>query len=111
MTYRLQGVPGRVDEEQTAVNTGVGDMSVSKGSQLLSEVCRVLVLDLVDSASHSFLSASAALTYFTIGSQQFSLLIMSPYPGVSIMFSLSLTPFSTMTAGQLLRPAGLKGCR
>jgi hypothetical protein len=58
-----------------------------------------------------------SLMYLTIGSQlidrkvsgqgrtegrkettnQFSLLIWSPYPGVSTMFNRSLTPFSTMT--------------
>jgi hypothetical protein len=53
MTHRLQGVTSRVDKEQTAVNTGVGDMSVSKSSKLLSKVGRVLILDLVISASRS----------------------------------------------------------
>jgi hypothetical protein len=31
-TYRLQGVSSRVDEEQTTMNTGIGDMSISKRS-------------------------------------------------------------------------------
>jgi hypothetical protein len=53
MTHRLQGVTSRVDKEQTAVNTGVGDMSVSKSSKLLSKVGRVLILDLMISASRS----------------------------------------------------------
>ena len=37
----------RVDEEQTTMDTGIGDMSISEGSKLLSEVSRVLVFDLV----------------------------------------------------------------
>lgn len=46
-TYRLQGMSSRVDEEQTTMDTGIGDMSISEGSKLLSEVSRVLVFDLV----------------------------------------------------------------
>jgi hypothetical protein len=39
-------MPGGVDEEQTTVNTGIGDMSISKSCKLFSEVSRVLVFDL-----------------------------------------------------------------
>lgn len=49
-TYRLQGVAGRVDEEETAVDPGIGDMFISERSKLLSQVGRVLVLDLLGSA-------------------------------------------------------------
>jgi hypothetical protein len=54
VTYRLQGVAGRVDEEETTVDTGIGDMFISERSKLFSQVGRVLVLDLWMSAfSHS----------------------------------------------------------
>lgn len=39
----------------------------------------------------------AELTHLTIGSQQLSLLIKSPYPGVSMMLSFRRTLFSVMT--------------
>lgn len=44
--YRLQSVTCRVDEEQTAVNAGVGDMAVAQGGEFFAEVRRVLVFDL-----------------------------------------------------------------
>jgi hypothetical protein len=67
----------RVDEEQTTMNTGIGDMSISKGSKLLSKVSRVLVFDLFVSLP-SGPREPAGHTYLTIGSQQLSLLIISP---------------------------------
>ena len=38
-------VPSRVDEEEGAVNTGVRDVAVAHGGQLLAEIRRVLVLE------------------------------------------------------------------
>lgn len=38
----------RLDEEQAAVDTGILDVSFSLSSEFLSEVCRVLVLDVLD---------------------------------------------------------------
>jgi hypothetical protein len=67
----------RVDEEQTTMNTGIGDMSISKGSKLLSKVSRVLVFDLDVSLTPRTVG-TAEHTYLTIGSQQLSLLIISP---------------------------------
>lgn len=37
-----------VDEEDTAVDTGIGDEALTHGSKLLAEVRRVLVLDVLD---------------------------------------------------------------
>lgn len=37
----------RLDEEEAAVNTGILDITVTLGSKFLSEVCRVLVLDVL----------------------------------------------------------------
>lgn len=39
---------GRVDEVQAAVDTCVLDVTVTHGSELLAEVCAVLVLDVLD---------------------------------------------------------------
>ena len=86
----------RVDEEQAAVDTRVQDVAVTDRGELLAEVCAVLVLDVLDDgvpATSIELNAPRAARV----THQFSLLIWSPYPGVSTMFSLSLTPFSTMT--------------
>lgn len=44
----LEGVAGGVDEEDTAVDAGVGDEALTHGGQLLAEVSRVLVLDVLD---------------------------------------------------------------
>lgn len=41
-------MPRRVDEEDTAVDTGVGDEALAHGGELLAEVGRVLVLDVLD---------------------------------------------------------------
>jgi hypothetical protein len=46
-TYRLQGVTGGVDEEDTAVDPGVRDEAVSHGGELLAKVSGMLVFDLV----------------------------------------------------------------
>lgn len=43
----LQGVARRLDEEQAAVNAGVLDVLVAVGSELLAQVGRVLVLDVL----------------------------------------------------------------
>jgi hypothetical protein len=39
---------GWLDEEQAAVDTGILDISLTLGCELLSEVCGVLVLDVLD---------------------------------------------------------------
>jgi len=44
----LEGVSGRLDEEQTAVDARVGDVALSLSGKLLSQVRRVLVLDILD---------------------------------------------------------------
>lgn len=41
---RTEAVASRVDEEKTAVDSGILDVSVSLGGEFLSEVGRVLVL-------------------------------------------------------------------
>jgi len=41
-------VTGRVDEEETAVNSGILDVTVPLSGEFLSEVGRVLVLDVLD---------------------------------------------------------------
>jgi hypothetical protein len=66
-----------VDKEQTTMDTGIGNMSISKGSKLLSKVSRVLVFDLVVSLTPRAAGA-VEHTYLTMGSQQLSLLIISP---------------------------------
>ncbi len=45
---RLQGVAGRLDEEQAAVDASVLDVALALSSELLSQVRRVLVLDVLD---------------------------------------------------------------
>lgn len=44
----LQGVAGGLDEEQTAVDAGVLDVTLSLGCELLSQVRGVLILDILD---------------------------------------------------------------
>ena len=44
----LERVAGGLDEEQAAVDAGVLDVALSLGGELLAEVCRVLVLDVLD---------------------------------------------------------------
>lgn len=45
---RLEGMARGLDEEEAAVNAGVLDIAFALGSQLLSQVRRVLVLDVFD---------------------------------------------------------------
>lgn len=45
---RLEGVAGWLDEEQAAVDAGVLDVALTLSSELLSQVGRVLVLDVLD---------------------------------------------------------------
>lgn len=45
---RLEGVASWLDEEQAAVNAGVLDVALTLGGKLLSQVGRVLVLDVLD---------------------------------------------------------------
>ena len=44
----LQGVTGRLDEEEAAVDAGILDVSLSLGGELFAEVCRVLIFDILD---------------------------------------------------------------
>lgn len=44
----LERVARRLDEEQTGVDAGVGDVTLSLGGKLLSQVRGVLVLDVLD---------------------------------------------------------------
>lgn len=44
----LEGVTGRLDEEETAVNPSVLDVAFSLGGEFFSEVSRVLVFDILD---------------------------------------------------------------
>ena len=102
LTYGFECVSSRVDEEDAAVDTRIRDEPVSHRCELFAEVRGMLVLDLPGrSRSAAILANDGSLippTYLTIGSQHPSLLIISPYPGVSMMFRRSRTPFSTMTA-------------
>jgi hypothetical protein len=45
---RLQRVSGRLDKKQAAVDAGILNISLSLGSELLAQVGRVLVLDILD---------------------------------------------------------------
>jgi len=60
----------RVDEEEAAVDTGVGNIAVAHGGQLLAEVGRMLVLS---GKSHSrdsqITQKCTTLMYLMIGSQ------------------------------------------
>lgn len=47
-TYGLEGVTGGRDEEDAAVDARVGDEALAHGGELLAEVCRVLVLNVLD---------------------------------------------------------------
>jgi hypothetical protein len=44
----LERMSGRLDEEQTAVDASVLDVALSLSGELFSEVCRVLVFDVLD---------------------------------------------------------------
>lgn len=52
----------RLDEEQAAVDTGVLDVSLTLSCELLSEVCGVLVLDVLD----DWIPASVVVDLITI---------------------------------------------
>ena len=52
----------RLDEEQAAVDTGVLDISLTLSCELLSEVCGVLVLDVLD----DWIPASVVVDLITI---------------------------------------------
>lgn len=39
---------GGLDEEETAVDTGVLDVSLALGGKFFAQVCRVLILDILD---------------------------------------------------------------
>lgn len=58
----LQGVPRGLDKEQAAVNTGILDISLSLGSELFPEVCRVLVLDIL----YDWVPASLVIDLVTV---------------------------------------------
>lgn len=44
----LEGVARRLNEEQAAVDSGVLDVAVALGGEFFAQVCRVLVLDVLD---------------------------------------------------------------
>lgn len=44
----LQGVAGRLDKEETAMDASVLDVALALGGELLVQVCAVLVLDVFD---------------------------------------------------------------
>ena len=44
----LEGMAGRLDEEETAVDACVLDIALSLSGEFLAEVCRVLVFDVLD---------------------------------------------------------------
>jgi hypothetical protein len=44
----LEGMAGRLDEEEAAVNAGVGNVTLSLRGELLSQVRGVLILDILD---------------------------------------------------------------
>lgn len=52
----------RLDEEQTAVNTGILDVAVTLSGKLLAEVCGVLILDIF----HDGVPASSTLARETM---------------------------------------------
>lgn len=45
---RLEGVAGRLDEEEAAVNAGILDVALTLRRELLVEICAVLILDVLD---------------------------------------------------------------
>ena len=51
-----------MDEEQAAVDTGVLDISLTLSCELLSEVCGVLILDVLD----NWIPASVVVDLITI---------------------------------------------
>jgi hypothetical protein len=71
---------GRVDKEQTAVHSGIGDMPVPLSSELLPQIARVLIFDLqhreqASTTVRGTKSFAEQLTYRVMGSQHPSLLI------------------------------------
>jgi hypothetical protein len=84
-------VAGWLDEEETAVDTGVLNVSVALGSKFLPQVRRMLVLDVLDDGIPTTISPGP------VGDHHLSLLIWSPYPGVSTIFKRRRTPFSSIT--------------
>ena len=99
---RAKRVTSRVDEVQAAVNTCVLDVAVTNGCQLFAQVRAVLVLDVFDDSVPAENTSGYMLT--TLGrhrTHQFSLLTISPYPGVSTMFNRRRTPFSVITGDEV----------
>ena len=93
---------GRVDEVQATVDTCVLDMAITHGSKFLAKIRAVLVLDVLDNwvpaEWHDFsVQVDKTVARPEVDTYQPSLLIWSPYPGVSTMLRRSLTPFSAMT--------------
>lgn len=89
-----------LNEEQTAVDSGILDITVTLGRKFLSEVCWVLVLDVFHDRIPTKTHISSDARLERDSQYHLSLLTWSPYPGVSTMFSLRRTPFSSMTGGQ-----------
>jgi hypothetical protein len=89
---------GWLNEEKTAVNTCVLDVTLALSCELLAEVGRVLIFDVFDDGvPANSVSTSISCSLLIAKSYHRSLLTWSPYPGVSTMLSLRRTPFSSMT--------------
>ena len=91
-----------LDEEETAVDSGVLNISFTLSSKLLAQVGGVLVFDVLDDRVPAMKSISpdnvhSGPTQWPGSTYHLSLLTWSPYPGVSTMFNLRRTPFSSMT--------------
>lgn len=91
-----------LDEEETAVDSGVLDISFTLSSKLLAQVGGVLVFNVLDDRVPAVKSISpddvqSGSTQRPGSTYHLSLLTWSPYPGVSTMFNLRRTPFSSMT--------------
>lgn len=91
----------RVDEEKAAMDTRILDVTIANRGKLFPEIRAVLVLDVLDDrvpAKWRYEKAIIqSLEMWRKYTYQFSLLTMSPYPGVSTMFNRRRTPFSVIT--------------
>lgn len=88
-----------LDEEQAAVDAGILDVALPLSRELLPQVGGVLILDVLDDGVPAGSTVSWVVREFQCENNAYhrSLLTWSPYPGVSTMFSLRRTPFSSMT--------------
>lgn len=84
-------------EEEAAMNSGILDVALPLRSKLLSQVRRVLILDVFDNWIPATSYQSLLLQGGSKATYHLSLLTRSPYPGVSTILSRRRTPFSSMT--------------